>query len=428
MRHSTLDSDLKQVHSKLALSGSTSAKKESLTCLQGHFYNNLLGNQGGSSRSPPISLNDLQENRDYLEYCNSNEAFSSIFQSKIPEFIDKIDWSKIGIQKSSYFKSLCGKIGYQQKCTCKAYNFKPILCGDRLGCPICNRSYAVKMGSKAFHKFYEYGSQAVIHLVLTYPSGYFSNDLSKIEIFKLVMKHTKEFVKRLWFGKVGRLSTVHSWGTSDPTRYPHWHSHSIVGIRDTSKQQYFFTPDHLEQLRLKWADIIGVIDDRSDKVNLHFEYRLRYQEDFIGKVKHWCNYLYRGVVVDLNEYLKENSLSVLDPGQQSRYDYHQKYPEKFQRVRWSGDLGNSVFRKTFQRLGCSVDKMEYRIHLDKEIFEKYFCYSCGEELKGEWKFGGFIPPDQLACKFDDWDRYASLVRQPIQRDRLIEWLYSKYDV
>ncbi|GAG55150.1 unnamed protein product, partial [marine sediment metagenome] len=120
------------------------------------------------------------------------------------------------------------------------------------------------------------------------------------------------------------------------------------------------------------------------------------------------------------------NLTTLGSQGEEHYQFHRDYPGKFQRVRWYGELGNGVFRKNFQRLGCSVEKMEYRITLDKELFEKYYCYECGEELKGQWEFAGFIPPDQLACKFDDWDRYDTLIRKPIQRDRLIEWLYSKY--
>ncbi len=160
--------------------------------------------QGGANPSPPLSHAHLEKDTNYVQYCNSNEAFSSLFQSKIPEYLDKIDWSKYGIPKSSYFKSACGKIGHKQECGCGEYNFKPILCGDRLVCPICNRSYAVRMGSKAFHKFFEYGSQVVIHLVLTYPKGYFdlvtfNPPLTKERIYQAVLDHTKEFVKWLWF-------------------------------------------------------------------------------------------------------------------------------------------------------------------------------------------------------------------------------------
>ncbi|GAH99184.1 unnamed protein product, partial [marine sediment metagenome] len=34
--------------------------------------------QGGSNHSPTFSINLNQENRDYLEYCNSNNEFSML--------------------------------------------------------------------------------------------------------------------------------------------------------------------------------------------------------------------------------------------------------------------------------------------------------------------------------------------------------------
>jgi len=324
----------------------------------------------------------------------------------------------------------CIKWGFGKTCSCGFKVAIPYFCRERNHCPVCNRRYTHFRGRSIFETLTLVPDSYVSQTVATYPEDYFSGDLSKEEIESQIHVHSREFVKRCFGERVGGVKRVHSWHSwgkkkqitnplfKSPLSKPHWHVHILIpsfvfypvtiNNLDESRKitvdyaikhlRVWKTKEELNEMRRVWAEIIGY----PQEVNIHYEYSNKRK-----KIAHWCNYISRSSILDINEWLKDKGEHYkLTHEEESWFWYHINYKPRFQRIRWFGFLCNSQRGKVLKYL-FSKDWAEL---LKKDIKFLWVCPNCGTCID---KFESAVTTVQITdktllaiqCESEVWEMY-----------------------
>lgn len=344
---------------------------------------------------------------------------TSIKQSQIFEYDGNIeDFEKSGFKIAKLFISQgnrCSKTGYTQKCKKdNAVNFKPHYCGDPIHCPICARARAKSNGRRAFHALRAGPKHYIAQLVLTvprdHPRGFQTMD-SRQEVYEWLYQQTKKFMD-ICLKDYTYFAGVHSWSSKDPLTKPHWHIHVLVDLIKFYDDRLILGSGYrqeieLEEFRKTWSELIGI---NFRKTNVYWEY---IESDFDSKLRHWCNYVSRTAIVDINLFLQNNGdPESLTDQQKEWYAFHvEPVKKKFRRLRWYGGLSDSTKRSWLLKIRSHIDLVNEAIRQDILESKRLFCWCCGAELDpAAWEWHeGLIRRRYFAKSNDSWNHFRELV-------------------
>jgi len=314
----------------------------------------------------------------------------------------------------------CIKWGFGKTCKCKQPVAIPYFCRERNHCPVCNRRYSQTRGRAIYQTLTLVPDSYVIQLVLTYPGNYFSSDLTKEEIEKQIHVQSREFVKRSFGKKVGGVKKVHSWKSKSPLESPHWHIHILIpsfvfypvkiASLDKSRKltvdyaikhlRVLKTKDELKIMRNLWGEIIGY----PGEVNIHYEYSNKKK-----KIIHWCNYISRCSILDINKFLKDKGEHYkLTQKEEEWFWFHTNYKTYFKRIRWFGFLCDGQRGKVLKYL---FSKDWAQLLTQDKVF-LWVCPNCGEPID---KFDVDVKTMQITdkvllaiqCETEEWEMYKN---------------------
>lgn len=314
----------------------------------------------------------------------------------------------------------CIKWGFGKTCSCGHQVAIPYFCRKRNHCPVCNRRYSQFRGRSIFETLTLVPDTYVIQLVLTYPGNYFSSTDPKEEIESLIHKQSRKFISETFGARVGGVKKVHSWKSKNPLDSPHWHIHilipsfvfypvSVTSLDNSRKITVDYAIKHLRVLKTKeqlnsmrklWAEIIGY----SKEVNLHYEYSNKTK-----KIVHWCNYISRCSILDINKFLKDKGEHyTLTQKEVSWFWYHTNYKPHFKRIRWFGFLCDSQRGKVLKYLFSK----DWASLLKKDKKFLWVCPNCGElidKLDSDVITISITEKTLLAiqCESEEWEMYKN---------------------
>jgi hypothetical protein len=314
----------------------------------------------------------------------------------------------------------CIKWGFGKTCSCGHEVAIPYFCRKRNHCPVCNRRYSQYRGRSIFETLTLVPDTYVIQLVLTYPGNYFSSTDPKEEIESLIHKQSRKFIAATFGKRVGGVKKVHSWKSKDPLDSPHWHIHILIpsfvfypvtinSLDNSRKITVDYAIKHLRALKTKeqlnsmrklWGEIIGY----PQEVNIHYEYSNKSK-----KIAHWCNYISRCSILDINKFLKDKGEHYkLTQKEEEWFWYHTNYKPHFKRIRWFGFLCDSQRGKTLKYL-FSKDWAEL-LKMDKKFL--WVCPNCGgliDKLDSDVITISITDKTLLAiqCESEEWEMFKN---------------------
>ena len=367
-----------------------------------HFLNNeekdFLDNC-----SKKNSLQVLQLKKQFIQESYEKLKFATKHDYKVDSKVE--DEQKKEFYISDQIRSLndssivCAARGYTVKCECSSLNQKPIFCGERKLCPLCNKNYSRKIMRKIYRMLTLISNTWWAEVVLTYPKQHFDEELlTKAEIMDLMFKHANAWMKKAYGIKikkprydrkagVGCVMSCHSNHSKDPldpsdnfhvhilipdfvffpivekTMYPYEKTtvdlkkgvvkkivssdRTVHGYGSIKKVRFHKSKEKLAADRKAWADII---DYHESDVNVWCEYF-----NCKKKLMHKITYIVRGAIKDYNDYFlkKGNQNRLMTLEEIKKFYYHVEFPRGFKRVRWYGFLSNSQrskFLKTITNL------------------------------------------------------------------------------
>ena len=363
------------------------------------------------------------EKRDYrgqiILLPKSKGVTTSIKQSQILEYDVNIEeFEKSGFKIANLFISRgnrCSKTGYVQKCEVdKAVNFKPHYCGDPINCPICARARAKSNGRRLFHTLLAGTKHYIAHLVLTVPDSHprgFQTLESRQEVYEWLYEQAKKFMDG-HLKNYPYVAVVHSWASKNPLEKPHWHIHILVDLMKICNGKIIFGSGYrqkreLDGFRKTWSELIDISFKKS---NVYWEY---IESDHDGKLRHWCNYICRTGILDVNTFLMTHGdVDTLTDNEQEWYSFHiEPVKKRFRRVRWFGGLSDSTKRSWLLKIQSHIDLVNEAIRQDILESKRLFCWCCGAELDpSSWEWNkGLIPRQYFARSNDSWNGYKALV-------------------
>lgn len=335
------------------------------------------------------------------------------------------DFSKkdAAIIDGDFITTSCCLWGFGKTCSCGHQVAIPYFCRDRKHCPVCNRRYSQFRGRSIFETLTLVPDTYVSQTVLTYPKNYFSKDLSKEDIERQIHKQSRKFIAATFGKRVGGVKKVHSWKSKDPLDSPHWHIHILIpsfvfypvtinSLDNSRKITVDYAIKHLRALKTKeqlnsmrklWGEIIGY----PQEVNIHYEYSNKPK-----KIAHWCNYISRGSILDINEFLKDKGEHYkLTQKEVSWFWYHTDYERGFRTIRWFGFLCDSQRGKVLKYL-FSKDWAEL-LKMDKKFL--WVCPNCGELID---KLDSDVIPISITdktllaiqCESEEWEMFKNGLR------------------
>jgi hypothetical protein len=341
-------------------------------------------------------------------------------QSQILEYdVSHEDFENSGFKIAKYFTAKgnrCSKTGYYQECKeDHAINFKPHYCADKIHCPICARARAKSSGRRLYHTLQVGSKHYVAQLVLTipewHPSSYNTREARKT-VYEWLYSVANRFMNG-WFKGYPYVAVIHSWHTNNPLQEPHWHIHVLINLMKLSKDKVVFgsgyrSPKEIEGMRRTWGKMIGI--DFKDS-NVHWEYCESTNEP---KLRHWCNYVTRTAILDVNEFLMKYRRDVTEFTDYEKrwYDFHvEPISSHFRRIRWYGGLSDSTKRSYLLKIGSHIDLVNEAIKDDIKESRRLYCWSCGAELiPANWEWHqGLISRECFAKSNDHWYRYRDVV-------------------
>ncbi|MBA7583600.1 hypothetical protein ES708_25546 [subsurface metagenome] len=282
----------------------------------------------------------------------------------------------------------CCIFGYRKMCTkCGSNIDVPIYCRDKNLCAICNARYSNKRGQKAYETFDLFGTEYMIHDVLTIPAGYFSKELDKFAIMNECYRLALLFVRKTYGIKASGVDKVHTNSTKDPLGRPHFHIHILISDKKYytisqktlsgseydvgfGKKKNIKVYQDVQKLRDTWRKILGY----HSEVNFYHQYSNK-----PAKKRHWCKYICRDSIYDINEFLLKNGDNYqLSPGELKNYAYQIQNKPYFKKIRWFGeyscskraDLYYNMYQKNIENAYKKINYIEV-------------CPQCGEKLPEE---------------------------------------------
>jgi len=344
---------------------------------------------------------------------------SSRAQTVISEFdVSEVEFNKSGYKIGDYFLqqgNRCSKTGYQQKCKIDgALNFKPHYCNDKIHCPICARGRARSNGRRMFHTLTAGKDHDVAQLVLTLPSWHplaYNTREARRDVYEYLYRKAKEFMTAHFRG-YPHVAVVHSWSSKNPLQQPHWHVHILVNLMKVCESKVIYGsgyrhPNNLDSMRHTWAVMLGI---KKGESNLYWNYCSSRNQ---GKVRHWCNYIARSAVLDVNDYLlRHDNPETLTDDKQCWYDFHvEPVNKRFRRIRWYGDLSDCKKSKYLEAIGSHLELVNKAIKDDIEESKRLFCWCCKAELDpSAWEWhNGLIPRKYFAKSNDSWGMFRGVV-------------------
>lgn len=351
---------------------------------------------------------------------------TSIQQTRISEFdYSSQDLQKYGFEVSDYLVSLgnrCSKTGYFQKCDCGQINFKPHYGKGALHkwtCPICARARAKSLGRTKFHTILALKPQYIGYLTLTLPHDHSmhntkDNGFLREQTENYLREKSQQFLDH-FFNGYGYYSVIHDWHSEDPLTSPHYHAHitiPLVKIENKKKvlANGYRSQDQLNEFREYWRQILGY----PFEVNLNYQFgTLKTTGKYgIEKLRHWCSYIARAPIIDVNEWL-------LQHGNPDTISYKQKkwfnfltsqIRPNYKRYRGYGLLSEGKIGQFLKDCNSHLEIVHEAIRKEKLEAKKLYCFDCGIELSPKrWRwFDGFIPRVNFATSKEKWNRYLNL--------------------
>lgn len=348
-------------------------------------------------------------------------------QSSLEEPVLEPD--KCGYKLSKYFAlqskpgkifgKPCSKAGWTQKCKHGHVSFKPEYCGDSFGCPICNRSYAIRQGRKTFFLVVAGKPHTVGQLVLTFPEDTGFSELAedKKQTERQIRSLVKAFMDREFAGYPYGCR-VHSWATQNPFSKPHWHAHVLVVLMKHEAGRVVLGSGFKDVtgMRRTWRSVLGY----HSEVNLYWEYAQitkRSPEQAFAKIRHWSNYLNRDVVLDANEFLMKNPSFTVTENASMWLAFHKYHGKNDKRLIWFGQLSDYRRSTYLEAVNSSLAIVHELIEEEAKETKRLFCSEpeCDEELDPlGWRVHGWVTMDRFAKHSDFWSRYLYLTsrREP----------------
>jgi len=314
----------------------------------------------------------------------------------------------------------CSKTGYFQKCSCGKMNFKPRFSkgiNHKRICSICNRARAKSLGRTKNLRTWALKPDYVAHLVLTLPDThhkYCNRNNSKwlMDTHNYLFSKAKEFIGHFFKG-FGFDGKVHTWASKAPLSSPHWHIHCmipLVKIENGKKIQRngHVTKEYLSNMRDYWRQIIGW----DSEVNINYSFARLKDEERTGKIRHWYNYIARGAICDINEYLLSHKDMALTDSRKKWFNFHtDPVKRNFKELRSFGSLAECNISKFLTACNSSLKTVHEWIR--REIIEskKLYCRCCGVELDPTlWEYHEcFILRTKFAVSTDKWNQFRGVV-------------------
>ena len=346
-------------------------------------------------------LNESSQQNDgsYVHPCGSIDTIQGKIASVIEESANhRVLDTHIHPTLRKYYPSNCCVEAYEHLCTGPKVHtvHRPVYNpdrekGHRRVCPVCSGSDSKRTAHKTFHELHGFKFKTMRMIDLTTPEDFIPeeiyNDKEALDKkFKLLFEYVKQFMKKE-FPNESYLATMHTWHSRDPLSKPHFHPHIEASCTEyhQDKEGYLSvinknapkSKNDLDRMRNTWQSILGY----EAEVNLHYSYAPR-REKFVGKrgyggskrIMHRLSYCFRGFVEDVNKWLTQNDVSVLDEEQEYWLKWHlQKWPRRTRRY---GAWSNSR-----QQQFIDMTVIEKRISNDQERTRKLYCPTCFYELE-----------------------------------------------
>lgn len=289
---------------------------------------------------------------------------------------------------------------------------QPNFCGDKIHCPICARVRATELGDSAFERLMEIPAFNYAHIVLTLSpmvadrlDDWYRGD--KWEIRNYLFWQANKWLKKNFPTIAGALMNVHSWSSKKPLSSPHWHVHILVPLVDVEKTEegyklnswkYGALPEErLEELRVSWGKFLDV-----EFLHIHWEFTQRRHEKVTGKLRHWCKYLMRTAILDINKFLLDHPIENITADMLHWLDYHVEWrrrvngiEKRYRANRWYGFLSDGnvgeFFKKMFKDRDLTGQPIqEYSLHwvhkrrvLRSLERHRVYCPYCYQEIPAE---------------------------------------------
>ncbi|MBA7676647.1 hypothetical protein ES703_84891 [subsurface metagenome] len=253
----------------------------------------------------------------------------------------------------------CFLYGIEEICTkCGTKVVHPVYCNDHKLCAICNRIYSNKRGQKIYETFELFKTEYMIQDVLTFPRNYFPRGLDKFDIINECNRLSLLFIREVYGEKACSVRVVHTNLTKNP-----------LGKYWFGRKKVIKVYQDVQKLR----DIWGKILNYPGEVNLHHQYSNK-----PSKKRHWCKYIVRASIYDINEFLwKKGKNYLLSSEEKQNYAYQMQNKKYFKRIRYSGDYSDSKRAKLYYSM---YKKNIQNAYSSKKYLE--LCPVCLEILPG----------------------------------------------
>ena len=310
----------------------------------------------------------------------------------------------------------CSLFGYERKCSlCGVKIVSPIFCSDRKLCPICNARYSNKRGLRIYETFDLFDTEYMIHEILTTPKEYFPAELDKFDIINKLHSLASLYIRERFGEKASGVSKVHTNSTKNPLGPAHFHIHILISdkkyysISQTSlsgdkqiigfgKKEVRVYQEDLQKSRDIWGKILGY----PGEVNLYHHY-----SKLSKKKRHWCKYICRDSIYDINEFLlKQGKNYQLSPDQEKNYAYQVRNKPYFKRIRWFGAYSDSKRANLYYTMHKKNIQNAYKKYNFIEI-----CPECFEILpEGSGEFVKITKDSKISILIDE-EEYEFFIKR-----------------
>ena len=350
-----------------------------------------------------------QKNGSYVHPCGSINTVQEKIASILDEMTNhrQLD-TEIHPTVRKHYPSECCMRAYEHLCTGPKQHIvhRPIYNpdrkkGHRKTCPVCSGSDSKRTAHKTFHELHGFKWKIMRFIDLTTPEDFISkemyNDKEALDAkYNFLFNCVKKFMKKE-FPKEAYIATLHTWHSSDPLSAPHFHPHiesscteydqdeeGNISVKNLNGAK---SKDDLDGMRDTWRGILGY----DGEVDLHYSYAPRHERTSGSKsyggskrIMHRLSYVFRGYIEDVNKWLTQNDVSLLDEEQEYWLKWHlQKWPRKTRRY---GAWSNSR-----QKQFVDMRVIEKRIEDDQERARKLYCPICFYELESKARSRETVP-------------------------------------